>query len=127
MLMISKSVYLGASLTAVSSAIAGIVGGSGALAPWGIVGGLVAGWTAETVSDGLYDGALAGLFGAIATVLLMGIFSAVSTVLTAANVGLAGFVGAYTSAVIAVMIIPTFAVEGIIIGSLTRYAKIMLE
>jgi hypothetical protein len=127
MIMINKPVCLGASLTAVSSALAGSVGGSGALAPWGILGGLVAGWTAETVSDGLYDGALAGFFGAIATVLLMGIFSAISTALTAANVGLAGFVGAYTSAVIAVMIIPTFAFEGIIVGPLTRYAKTRLE
>ncbi|MCO8243512.1 MULTISPECIES: DUF5518 domain-containing protein [unclassified Haladaptatus] len=125
--MVSKPVYLGASLTAVISTLAGILGGSGALAPWGIVGGLVAGWTAETVSDGLYDGALAGLFGAVATVILMGVFSAVSAALTAANVGIAGFVGAYTSTVIAVMIVPTFAVEGIIIGPLTRYAKTTLQ
>ncbi|KZN23271.1 hypothetical protein A4G99_14610 [Haladaptatus sp. R4] len=125
--MVGKPVYLGASLTAVISTLAGILGGSGALAPWGIVGGLVAGWTAETVSDGLYDGALAGLFGAVATVILMGVFSAVSTALTAANVGIAGFVGAYTSTVIAVMIVPTFAVEGMIIGPLTRYAKTTLQ
>ncbi|SIR64921.1 hypothetical protein SAMN05421858_3115 [Haladaptatus litoreus] len=125
--MVSKAVYLGASLTAASSALAGSVGGSGALAPWGILGGLIAGWTAETVSDGLFDGALAGVFGAIATVILMGMFSAVSTILTAAHVGLAVFVGTYTSATIAVMIIPTFVVEGIIVGPLTQYAKTTLE
>lgn len=125
--MVNRPVYLGASITAVCSALAGSVGGSGALAPWGIIGGLIAGWTADTVSDGLYDGALAGLFGAIATVILMGLFSAASAILTAANVGLAAFVGAYTSTVIAVMIIPTFAFEGIIVGPLTRYAKTTLK
>ncbi len=125
--MVSKPVYLGALLTAASSALAGSVGGSSAIAPWGILGGLIAGWTAETVSDGLFDGALAGVFGAIATVVLMGILSAAGTILTASHVGLAVFVGAYTSATIAVMIIPTFVVEGIIVGSLSRYARTTLE
>jgi hypothetical protein len=109
----------------VSGALAGSLGGSGAVAPWGILGGLVAGWAAETVSDGMFDGALAGLLGGVATVLLLGTFSAARTVLTTTDVGTDGFVDAYTS-VVGLMIIPTFAVEGIVIGPLSRYAKVSL-
>lgn len=125
--MVSRSIYVGASITAVSSAFAGSIGGSGAVAPWGILGGLVAGWTAETISDGMFDGGLAGLLGGVATMVLLGAFSAARTVLTTADIGTGGFVGAYTSVVVGLMIIPTFAVEGIVIGPLSRYLKVSFE
>ncbi|WP_407661665.1 hypothetical protein [Haladaptatus caseinilyticus] len=92
--------------------------GSSALAPWGVLGGLVAGWTANTTADGLYNGGLAGLLGGILTLAVVVGLGALNVVLSTGDVNAAGAIGAYVSVVVGLMIIPLFTVEGLIVGGI---------
>ncbi|WP_266080820.1 hypothetical protein [Haladaptatus caseinilyticus] len=114
--MVNKNVYHGAVGTAIAGGVIGILSGSSALAPWGILGGLIAGWSANTTADSLYDGGLAGLLGGILTLIIIVGVGAINVVLSTGSLNVAGAIGAYVSVVVGLMIIPLFAVEGLIVG-----------
>ncbi|GAA0260541.1 hypothetical protein ACFFQF_23730 [Haladaptatus pallidirubidus] len=116
--MVNKNVYHGAVGTAIAGGVIGILSGSSGLAPWGILGGLIAGWSANTMADGLYDGGLAGLIGGILTLVVIVGVGAINVVLSTGSLNVAGAIGAYVSVVVGLMIIPLFAVEGLVVGSI---------
>lgn len=121
--MLNKSVYQGAMVTAVVAGVVGTVSGSSALALLGILGGLIAGWSANTTADGLYDGGLAGLLGGFLTLVIVIGLGTINIILSTGDLNAAGALGAYVSVVVGLMIIPLFAVEGLVVGSVIPSLK----
>ncbi|WP_224448159.1 hypothetical protein [Haloprofundus salilacus] len=112
------SVALGGVVSAVASIIAVVLYGPQAAAPWGLLAGAVVALRARDATDGLFDGALAGLVGAVGAVLAVVGFYAVEVYLLVGSAEAAGNVGAYFSVPSVVMLVPSFALGGMLAGAL---------
>ncbi|WP_224333239.1 hypothetical protein [Haloprofundus halobius] len=112
------SVALGGVLSAVASVVAVLLYGPQTAAPWGVLAGGIVALRARDATDGLFDGALAGLVGAVGGVLAVVGFYALDVYFHVGDAEIAGSVGAYFSVPSVVMLVPSFALGGMLAGAL---------
>lgn len=116
--MNKRAVALGGAVSTLAALVAAVfVGQSAALTPWGLLAGLVVAVRVREPADGLFDGALAGTVGGVGTVCAVGLLSAVQAFVRLSDPGVAASLGVYVTFATMVIIIPLFALEGLVVGA----------
>ncbi|SFR61789.1 hypothetical protein [Halogeometricum limi] len=117
----NRTVVLRAAVvSAVLGAFAGSIVGWGGMQPLGLVAGALVGYSVVRVSDAIFDGALAGLFGGLLAVVLVVPVAFVRFVLQTGDVSTGGQLSAH-AAVKGVLYVPVSYALGALVAAVAVY------
>lgn len=119
--MDKKSVLIGGVVSTVLALFSIPLAGISVAGLWGTAAGVVVAIRARDATDGLFDGALAGLVGGIGTVSVVLLLMTFEAFVLTGDWGASTSIGAYFSFATMFILIPLFVFEGMVIGAIGTY------
>ncbi|MDS0293666.1 DUF5518 domain-containing protein [Halogeometricum luteum] len=121
--MDKRAVLVGGTVSALLALLSVLLAGIAAAGFWGTAAGVIVAVRARDTTDGLFDGALAGLIGGVGTVGVVLLLMTLEAFVLTGSWSASTSIGAYFSVATMFILIPLFVFEGMVTGAIGTYLR----